>query len=55
MRKRCGHVSPHHDDHHVRVGREVVDEGREFGVTHFHALKLRLCLGAAQLELFDNI
>ena len=55
VRKRRGHVSPHHDDHHVCVGREVVDESRELGVTHFHALELRLCLRAAQLELFDNV
>ena len=43
------------DDHDVRVGREDIDEGREARVPDLHALKLRLGLPAAQLELLDDV
>lgn len=44
-----------HDHHDVRVRGEEVDEGREVRVAHFHALKLRLGLAAAQFELLDDV
>ena len=44
-----------HDDHHVCVGREDVDEGCEARVVYFHALEGGGQLTAAQLELFDDV
>jgi hypothetical protein len=39
----------------LRIGCELVDESSKVGVAHFHGLKLRATLGAAQLELLDNV
>ena len=43
-----------HDDHHIGVGGEALDESCEVRVSYLHALELRLRLGAAELELFDD-
>lgn len=38
------------NDHDVGIASKKVDIGREGGVTHFHALELRLGLAAAVLK-----
>ena len=44
-----------HDDHDVGVAGEHVDEGGELRVAHLHTAELRLRLGAADLELLDDV
>ena len=50
-----GHIGVHHDDHHVRVAREDVDEGREVRVADFHSLEVGLGLRTTQFELLDDV
>ena len=46
---------PSGDHHDVSVPCESVDVHRELRVAHFHSLELRLRLGAAELELLDDV
>ena len=46
---------PGHDHHDVCVAREHVNVSGKLGVSHFHTPELRTGLGAADLELLNDV
>ena len=44
-----------HDHHHIRIGREHIDKGRERRIADFHALKRGGHFAATQFELFYDV
>mmetsp|Transcript_883 Transcript_883/g.2043 ORF Transcript_883/g.2043 Transcript_883/m.2043 type:complete len:346 (-) Transcript_883:370-1407(-) len=54
----CGcrvHTWVAHNDHNIRIDSELIYVGSKPRILDLHALKLRLGLATAQLELFDDI
>ena len=51
----CWDVTIREDHHHIRVGREDVNEGGEVWVPHFHGLEVSRQFAAAEFELLDDV
>ena len=52
---RCGCILSGADDHDVCIASKEVNVGGEEGVAHLHAHELRVGLGTAEFELFNDV
>lgn len=48
-------ISTRHNNHDISISRKCVDSRSKMRISNFHALEIKLRLGATNLELLDDI